>query len=468
MASQAPAHNRQETGKEVAGRLRAQLARGNKFKLRRLLLSLHFADLADVLAHYLEPEEAQTCFEQLTVTQAGLVLTCLDEELQRVVLAPLSPVRISKILKTLSADDVVDILQSLSTEERYRVMGEMPLDRSARDVHQLLIAQPDTAEAMMTTDFIAVPDTATVGDALARIRSAEEKYFIYYVFLTAEDERLAGVVSLKRLMLHTPETPLVDVAARDVKSVLLNFDQELVANLFRKYYNLLAMPVVDAEDHLRGVITLDDVLDVIDEETSADFYRSSGINLAEPEDERHLLSGPALAAVRARLPWLSITLVGQFISAAIIASFQQTVAQAVITFSFLPLLSGLSGNMGTQSDTIAVRGLALGQLRDDNIREKWLRELRVAGITALILGSITATFSWVQYRHWPLSLLLFISVLGLMCVSASMGILIPWALQRYWKFDPAGIGGPFLTTVMDLMTFISYLSVMSLMVHVMI
>jgi magnesium transporter len=319
----------------------------------------------------------------------------------------------------------------------------------------------------MSTDFISISIEETVGAALALIKRAEEKDFIYYCYLVDSQEKLLGVVSLKQLILHDESVPLQRIAIFDVKSILTTFDQELVANLFRKYYNLLAMPVVDQEDVLRGIITLDDIVDVIDEESSEDFYSASGINL-EQIDEKNLLTGPVINAVKARLPWLSVTLVGQFFAASIIASFQHTISTSVIAISFMPLLSGLSGNMGTQSETIAVRGLALDLVNDETIKEKFIRELKVAIITGLLLGLSVAVLAFVEYHHLELTLLLFVAIVISLCLAATLGILLPYSYQKFFKQDPAGVGGPFITTLLDILTFTTYLYIVTIFMQRMI
>jgi magnesium transporter len=241
----------------------------------------------------------------------------------------------------------------------------------------------------------------------------------------------------------------------------VNYDQELVANVFRKYYNLLAMPVVDPDNTLRGIVTLDDIIDVIEEETSEDIYKASGITLEEM-DERGLLIGPEVRAFKARFPWLSITMGGQFLASTIIAHFNHTVATAVVAISFMPLLTGLSGNMGTQSETITVRGLALEIITDQNIGPMLLREARVALITGSFFATCVGFLSYIIYHKWQLSLLLSTWIILSQCTFAVLGMLIPYAFKRIFKVDPAGMGGPFITTLSDILTFLVYLTVVTL------
>lgn len=442
-------------------KIKRYLALRNGPALRRLLAKHNFADLAEVMENKLSSEELVTCFQLLTLPQAALVLTSLSQERQVQCLSALPPFFSSEILRFMPSDDAVDILQELDTEQSQKILEEMPFDVETRKIHYLLMEAPDTAAGIMSTDYLQVGVESTVADALDQVKQAEEKDFIYYCYVVNAQNELLGVVSLKQLILQPPETPLQQVARFDIKFVQTTDDQEAVANLFRKYYNLLAIPVVDNNHVLRGIITLDDIIDIIDEETSEDIYLASGINL-EQMDEKNLLTGPVVNAVKARMPWLMVTLVGQFFAATIIASFQHTIASAVIAISFMPLLSGLSGNMGTQSETITVRGLALKLIEPENFNKKLARELKVAVITGLGFASIVGLFSYIQYRHGLLSILLFFAIILSLCLSASLGMILPYGFQKYFKRDPAGVGGPMITTMLDILTFSVYLYVITL------
>jgi magnesium transporter len=439
----------------------------NGLALRRLLARLNFADLADVMDNVLSQTEAVQCFQALNIGQAAMVLSSLDDARQQACLKSLPVIMSSQILREMPADDAVDILQEMDTEQSQRILNQMPFDTDTRTLHNLLMEEPDTAAGLMSTDFIQAQADCSVGEALDLIKQASEKDFVYYCFLNDKAGKLVGVASLKQLILYPPETPVQDVATFDLKTILLGFDRELVANLFRKYYNLLAMPVVDSDNVLRGIITIDDIVEIIDEETSDDLYRTSGI-VIEPVDEKHLLSGPMIHAVKARLPWLAITLVGQFFASSVIASFHNTVSAAAIAVSFMPLMSGLSGNMGSQSETIAVRGLAIGLITDGNIVAKFRREMQVALTTGLFFSACVALLSYIQYHHWELSALLAGSLLVSLCLASALGILMPYTLERFFKQDPAGVGGPMITTLVDILTFSSYLYMVSIMINKMI
>jgi magnesium transporter len=433
--------------------------------LRQFLVRLHFADLAEVLESYLSPEEAVGVFVFIAPAKAAEVLPGLSEALQQQCVLALPAAKASRLIRQMPADDAVDLLQSLLPEQRRNVLGELPLDADTRSLHQLLSEEPDTAAGLMSTEFVKLPADATVEQALHAIKQSDERTFVYYVYLIDREEKLVGVVSLKKLIMASQESLLNSVASFDMKTVLDTFDEELVVKVFRKYYNLLAMPVVDANDRLLGLVTLDDVVDVIEEQNQEERYKQSGIVLDEEADERNLLHGPVLDAVKARLPWLSVTVLGQLVTASIIGFFQPTVAKAVLAFSFLPLLCGLAGNIGTQSDTITVRGLALSVVREGNIRKRLWREVKVASLLGGVCSLVIGLASFALYRHPLLSGLLMGFVFFSACLSASLGMLLPYAISQKLKLDPAGVGGPFITTSMDLLMYTSYLGVLTVLLQ---
>ncbi len=404
------------------------LANNNAASLRRLLARSNFADVVEAMEKGLTVEEAVQCFQYLSMGQAAQVLNGLNEDLIEACLAKMPSPMSGKILSEMAVDDAVDILQELDTVQSQRILQNMPQTEDTQTIQHLMLEEPDTAAGIMSTDFIKTSVNNTVGEALTIIRETDDKDFVYYVFLVDEDDHLLGVASLKQLLRHPEETPLNQVGNFDVKSLLVQYDQEFAATLFRKYYNLIAMPVVDDDNVLRGIITIDDIIDVIEEETSEDLYRATGINLEEI-DEKNLLTGPAIKAVKARMPWLSITVIGQLMGSFIIASYEDTVQLAVVAVSFMPLLTGLAGNMGTQSDTIAVRGISQGLVTPENFAEKLWREIKVALMTGGFFSVMVGFISFAIYRHWTLSGLLMAWILISLITTGIIGLSVPYFYQ---------------------------------------
>lgn len=444
----------------LTDRLTRAIQKRNPAQLRRLLNRTHFADVAEVMAHHLSKEQAVTCFQYLNMGQAAQVLLSLDDDLQAHCLNTLPTLIGGKILRAMASDDAVDVLQELEAADSQRLLEGMPLDEDTQAIQELLLEEPDTAAGLMTTDYIDITIDETAGEAMAKIRQAEDKDFIYYVYVVDENEQLLGVLSLKQLVRCPEDMPVHQAMNSNVKSVLIHFDDAFVANLFRKYDNLLAMPVVDAQNTLRGIITVDDVIEVIEEENSEELYRASGINV-EAVDEKNLLTGPFWNAFKARFPWLGITVFAQLMASFIIASYETTVQTMVIAVSFMPLLTGLAGNMGTQTDTISVRGLALGLITPRNVWEKIRREWMVALSLGMSFSLIIGFFSFVIYRDLQLTLLLSTWVIGSLLLAGTVGMAVPYLYSQLFKRDPAGVGGPLITTTTDLLTFSIYLYILT-------
>lgn len=445
-------------------KLKRALEKRNPAQLRRILNRTHFADVAEVMGQYLSNEEAVTCFQYLNMGQAAQVLLSLDDELQAHCLNTLPTLIGGKILRAMASDDAVDILQELEEADSQRLLEGMPLDEDTQAIQELLLEEPDTAAGLMTTDYIPASVDDTVGEALAKIRQADDKDFIYYVFITDDDDKLLGVVSLKQLVRCPDDMPVYRIMNADVKSVLIHYDDAFVANLFRKYDNLLAMPVIDTQNTLRGIITVDDVIEVIEEEGSEELYRASGINI-EDLDEKNLLTGPFWNAFKARFPWLCITVFAQLFASFIIAKYETTVQAMVIAVSFMPLLTGLAGNMGTQTDTITVRGLAMGLITPRNIWDKLRREWMVALTLGISFATVIGFFSYISYNDMALTTLLTVWVFGSLLLSSTVGMMIPYLYSQMFKQDPAGVGGPLITTITDLLTFSIYLYLLTVMFY---
>ncbi len=445
-------------------KLKRALEKRNPAQLRRILNRTHFADVAEVMAQYLSKAQAITCFQYLNMGQAAQVILSLDDELQAHCLNTLPTLIGGKILRAMASDDAVDILQELEEEDSQRLLEGMPLDEDTQAIQELLLEEPDTAAGLMTTDYIPASVEDTVGEALAKIRKADDKDFIYYVFITDDDDKLLGVVSLKSLVRCPDDMPVYRIMNADVKSALIHYDDAFVANLFRKYDNLLAMPVVDAQNTLRGIITVDDVIEIIEEEGSEELYRASGINI-EDLDEKNLLTGPFWGAFKARFPWLGITVFAQLMASFIIARYETTVQAMVIAVSFMPLLTGLAGNMGTQTDTITVRGLSQGLITPRNIWEKLRREWMVALTLGVSFASVIGVFTFVMYQDWPLTTLLTLWIFGSLFIASTVGMLTPYFYSQIFKQDPAGVGGPLITTTTDLLTFSIYLYLLTVLFY---
>jgi magnesium transporter len=272
---------------------------------------------------------------------------------------------------------------------------------------------------------------------------------VFYLYVVDGRRHLVGVTSLRRLLLVAPETPLKRIMTPDVFSVRVDTDQEEAARLVASY-NLLAIPVVDEENKLAGVITVDDVIDVLKDEATEDLYRLAGVS----GDER--VETPAWEALKKRLPWLGVNLGTAFLAASVVAAFEHTISQATALAVFMPIVAGMGGNAGTQTLTVIVRGLALGELSWANARRTLFKEAAIGLGNGVALGVVAALVAWATKGNPVLGLLLGMAMICNMLVASTAGTLVPLGLKAM-KVDPALASSVFITTFTDVVGFASFL-----------
>jgi magnesium transporter len=289
----------------------------------------------------------------------------------------------------------------------------------------------------------------TVGESITALQGSRDVEMVFYLYVVDARRHLVGVTSLRRLLLVSPETPLKRIMTPEVTSVRVDTDQEEVARQVASY-NLLAVPVVDEENKLVGVVTVDDVIDVIKDEATEDLLRLAGVS----GDER--ISTPAGEAIRKRLPWLAINLVTAFIAASVVALFEGTIQQVTALAIFMPIVAGMGGNAATQTLTVVVRGLALGEVSWGSARKALAKEALIGLGNGLALGAVAAAIAWGMKANPVLGLVLGMAMVCNMFVAATAGTLVPLGMKAM-KVDPALGSSVFITTFTDVVGFASFL-----------
>jgi magnesium transporter len=326
--------------------------------------------------------------------------------------------------------------------------------KESGEVENLLEYAERTAGRIMNPHVFAVREDMTVGEAITEIQSNRDVEMVFYLYVVDERRHLVGVVSLRRLLLVAPETPLTRIMTAELISVRVDMDQEEVARQVASY-NLLAIPVVDEENKLVGVITVDDVIDVIKDEATEDIYRLAGV----AGDERAFT--PARESLRKRLPWLGVNLVTAFLAASVVALFEGTIERITALAVFMPIVAGMGGNAATQTLTVVVRGIALGELTWSNSRKALLKEAAVGIGNGLVLGLLAAAVAWGTRGNPVLGLVLCMAMIINMFVAATAGTLVPLGL-RAANVDPALASSVFITTLTDVFGFFSFLGLATL------
>lgn len=425
-----------------------------------IVADLHPADLGEVIAH-LPRDGAQVLFRWLPVDQAGDVLAELDDDFRAGLLEETPQVRLTALIDELDSDDAADVLADLPDDVAEKVL---PTLEDAEDVKELLSYDEDSAGGIMATEYVAVLDTLSVSDATEEVRrNAETAAEISAVFVVDENYQLQGTISLKRLLLSRSAASISLIMDSAVTSVTTDLDQEEVARVMERY-DLITLPVVDGENVLVGMITIDDVVDVMREEAEEDMQRMSGVARSEESTD------PIFKIMLGRLPWLLAGLVGASLAAAVIWGFRDTLEQAYILAGFIPIIMATAGNAGIQSSAITVQQLASGDVWASNLTRRLAKEIKVAilnGIIASVVLGLGIVFiaPLISSDITNPESLAFTSMIALLIVivqATTLGTLIPLLLNRF-GIDPALATGPFITTSNDIIGILVFFTLAELM-----
>ncbi|MGH2412593.1 MAG: magnesium transporter [Microcystaceae cyanobacterium] len=426
----------------------------NQLKLE--LNSLPAVDVGDYIAE-LPPERRAIAFRLLNKEQAINVFEYLPQEVQEELIGSLQATQVAQIVEAMSPDDRAELFDELPAGVVKRLLQQLSSEQ--RQATAMILGYPEgTAGRVMTTEYIQLREGLTVGEALNRIRQSEgDKETIYYAYVTDNNRKLIRVVSLRQLLFSSPDALIQDIASYQVIKVYTEMPQEEVAQLMKRY-DLLALPVVDREERLVGIITIDDVVDILEEEATEDIQKLAGVG----SGDEAALSAPQVT-LRKRLPWLLVN-IGLYIGAAsAIAPFQKVISLVPVLAVIMPILSNASGNVAIQSLSVTVRGLGVGEVTPQDtlriLRKEILAGLGTALALGLSLGILSLIWSPPQER-WVALVAAFVMALNVL-VAATLGTLLPMGLKRL-NLDPALISGPLLTTLLDAVGFLTFLFLVSL------
>ncbi len=431
---------------------------GDRQRLRLLLNEEYAPDLAELLERMPEIDRA-SCFRLLDLDNASAVLAEFDAETQRKLLGDLGELGVVSIIAHMRPDDAADLLSELPEDKARSIIAQIPDQEAVDDIQELMSYAEDSAGGIMSTDYLALNAKMIAGEALNFLREKYEKLEedIYDIYVVNDDERLVGRFAVKDLLTADPEVPIASLMDDDVVTCDVDADQEAAVELLGRY-DLLSLPIVDADGKLRGIITADDAIDVIQEEATEDIYQSSGISVPEEESSETLIYNVPLA-FRARLPWLVVTLVIETLSAVVITHFDQVIKQAVVAFSFMPLLSAVTGGAATQSTCIMIRGGTMGQIDWSQAGINLLHELKVGVLLGIACGLITTVLCMVMGSgNFHLGLVVGISLFLTITVGVLTGTLIPMIFHKF-GIEPAHASGPLITSLLDVYTFTIYLGI---------
>ena len=423
--------------------------KGNWTYLRTILVDLHPADIAEAMMR-LDRDAVLRVFKLLDTDGMAEVLVELDTHARQDILRELEEGMVVKVIGAMESDDATDVIGELEEEIAQRVLNALPWEEF-REVKTLLRHDEETAGGIMAMEIVAVNQERTAQDAMRVLRrKAEEVEDVYNIYVIDDQRVLKGVVSLKDLVLARPNTRLSKIMDRESVSIHPEMDQEQVANLFHKY-DLVAAPVVDMEGRLVGRITVDDVMDVVEDEVSEDMTKMAGIT-DEELGERSIFK---ISSVR--LPWLLVAFIGQIVSAKVYEHFVPSSNAIIKATFFVPMIMAMAGNISIQSSTVVIRGLITGDIRLKDTGWRLIQELSVTLINGLIIAMLL--FGIVSFFFDPrFGGVISVALIIVLILAASIGTLIPIILKRV-NVDPAIATGPFITTSNDIIGLIIYFSI---------
>lgn len=435
------------------GELRGLLDKEDRLQIREFFSPLHPFDAAELVG-FLEPGERELLFHLLDDEILGGLFSEFDPETFPEIVSQLGTRRVSRILEDIPSDDAVDLLGELPEEQTRELLDQMRQDE-AEDVKVLLTYPVETAGGLMTDEFITLRGFWTVQQALGELREkAPGAETIYYLYVTDAEDRLVGVVSIRQLIVASPETRVEDIMGENVISVAAEADQEEVARLIEKY-DFLALPVVGQERRLLGIVTVDDVIDVLEDEATEDISRLAAIHgITESGDLRE----SSWKAARRRLPWLILLMGVGLIAGNIISRFESTLEAVVSLAVFIPLMADMAGNTGTQALAVVVRGLSIGEFRTQDLLWLLRREAGVGLFIGTVNGLLIALTAWFWQGNPWLGFVIGFSLWLTLMVATMAGATIPLLLHRS-GIDPAVASGPFITTINDIIGLTIYFSV---------
>lgn len=425
---------------------------------RLATLTAHFspADWADVV-HGLNEDELGTLVELLPDADVPDILSELAPEDAATMLRALPRGEAADVLEAMDPDDATDVVETMSAGEAEQFLHAME-PAEALELRELLAYPPDSAGGLMTPAFVGIEPNLTADEAINGLRRLSQEVETFnYVYVIDAEEHLLGVLSLRNLLLANPATPVRELMVADVAKVRATEPETVAAEMIRDL-NLLALPVVDDDNHLLGIITADDAIDVLERELTEDYLRMAGTDAEEMERR-----SPAQIA-RLRVPWLLGTMGLELIAGLVIHRFDHVLQEVILLASFMPIISAISGNVGLQAAAIVVRGLDTGHVAMNRWWKQLSKELETTLLMAIVCGFTLGVIGAVWSQHLPFGIVIGVALTASMMTAAVMGTMIPMFSKKL-GFDPATTAGPFETAFQDIIGFGVFLWLASLLAH---
>jgi magnesium transporter len=433
---------------------------GREIEILTLISRFHHDDIAHLI-DALEEEKKAKLFRILNIETASEVLVEIDDISRELILDDIPRERLTQIVDDMPSDDAADIIGDLPIDQAQEILSHIDEEKS-RDVQKLLRYPEDTAGGIMQTELISIGQLCTVKDAIEKIRSrSDDVEDIHNVFVTDDDIHLVGILPLRKLILAKDNTPIQIIMDSAEFYVTAEVDQEEVAKIFKKY-DIVSLPVVSQDMTLLGRVVIDDIIDVIEEETSEDILMMAGVT----KEEDIVYSGHILTISRKRLPWLVINLFGTILTGYFLWLFEATLKELLALVTFVPVVTAMSGNVGIQSSSIVIRGLATGRIDLLDLRRTVIKESCIGILIGLCCGLIGGIVAFLWHHGLVLGFVIGISLVITITFAATLGILVPVFFKKV-HIDPAVASGPLVTTTNDIMAILIYFGLASMFLKLM-
>ncbi|WP_347451438.1 magnesium transporter [Acetoanaerobium noterae] len=416
---------------------------------------IHPVDFLEALGEF--DDDPLIILEKLPDEYVALLLDYAEDDEKFNLLSLFSKNRQAQIISEMSSDELVDLLGTLDEDEQNEIITNMNTEE-VEEVKTLLSYDPESAGGIMATEFISIKETDTVNETINYLRTmAPDSETPYYIYVVDDLDVLKGVVPLRQIIVSTPDTLIKDIMIENIISAPVDMDQEEVSHIFEKY-GFMAIPVVDHNGEILGIITVDDVMEIMKEEYTEDMFRLAGL------DEEEKVAGTVIGAIKSRLPWLLVNLVTATLAAKTVSLFENTIAQIVALATFMPMVAGMGGNAGSQTLTLIIRGIAIGEISYENQAGILKKEIAIGIINGLCLGLVVGVLGYFWVGSLAFGFVIGTAMLLNLIVATISGYLVPILLKKV-GIDPALASAVFVTTVTDVLGFFFFLGLATIMLQ---
>ena len=435
------------------------LSQNNYKELKVLLRESNEADVAECL-NELEKEDLAIVFRLLNKDEAADIFARMDDGSQEMLVELMSDSELASIISKLYVDDAADLIEELPANLVTKVLKNTSATKR-KTINEILKYPEDSAGSIMTTEYVDLHKNDTVKDAFDRIRKIGlKKETVYTCYVIDSDRHLLGVTTVKDLLMEDYETKLVDVMEENVITVSTTEDKEEVSKMFDKY-DFLALPVIDSENRLVGIVTIDDAFDVMSEESEEDFEKMAA--MAPSEDV--YLKEPIFRQYKNRIVWLLILMLSSIVTGKIITNYESAFASVPLLVSFIPMIMDTGGNCGSQASTMIIRALATDEIETRDVFKAWWKEIRIALLVGVTLGIVNGARIALQYHDLSLALVIAITLMFTACIAKSLGCLLPIGAKAL-KLDPAYMASPMITTIVDACSLAIYFNIALVLMNI--